>query len=184
MATKVITKRAQKTKWEKNVWLMDCILRFLLTYFTHFTHCEFKPCVSPTWWYSERMLCISSTSSLEISFTTKVRSYDVSSSPSHCPSSSLSGGLRARDTCWWERGWHLWTRATCDFSCTIHLPSETFHIHFTGTLFQSCHWNTISNAYRQGRFEKMRRICVIVLYFALTRTTFQDFSGIALVDVQ
>lgn len=49
------------------------------------------------------MLCISSTSSLQISFTTKVRSYDISSSPSHVLSSFLSGGLRARDTCWWER---------------------------------------------------------------------------------
>lgn len=57
---------------------------------------------SPTWWYSDRMLCISSTSSLEISFPTNVRSYDVSSSPTHAPSSFLMGGLRARETCWWE----------------------------------------------------------------------------------
>lgn len=57
---------------------------------------------SLTWWYSDRMLCISSTSSLEISFPTNVRSYDVISSPTHTPSSFLMGGLRARETCWWE----------------------------------------------------------------------------------
>lgn len=56
----------------------------------------------PTWWYSDRMLCISATSSLEISFTTNVRSYDASSSPTHTPSSFLTGGLRARETCWLE----------------------------------------------------------------------------------
>lgn len=102
----------QNRQWEgeKNMWLIHCILRFLLPYLTHFEWTSYQKYVFHmaqvlrTWWYSERMLCISSTSSLEISFTTKVRSYDVSSSPMHCPSSSLSGGLRARDTCW-GGGW-------------------------------------------------------------------------------
>lgn len=58
--------------------------------------------ICTTWWYSDRMSCISSTSSLQISFTTKVRSYDVSSRPSQLLSSFLSRGLRASDTCWWE----------------------------------------------------------------------------------
>lgn len=52
-----------------------------------------------TWWYSERMLCISSTSSEEISLITNVWSYDVSISPTLFLSSSLSGALRAKETC-------------------------------------------------------------------------------------
>lgn len=52
-----------------------------------------------TWWYSDRRLCISATSSLEMFLTTSVRSYDASSSPSHAPSPFLTGGLRARETC-------------------------------------------------------------------------------------
>lgn len=132
----------------------------------------FSTCLTPTWWYSERMLCISSTSSLEISFNTKVRSYDVSSSLMHCPSSSLSGGLRARDTCWLERGWHQ--------------PSETFYINYTDILFQDTLFLMQTDS-----FFNIRHICVSVvmlehkkLYFTLVHTVFQDISCIALVDVQ
>lgn len=102
----------------------SCLTDWVFVWLVNWTQCKCKECKvcplcgSPTWWYAERTLCISSTSSLEISFTTNVRSYDVSSSPTHWPSSSLSGGLRARDTCWWERAGHVWACATCGVSCT------------------------------------------------------------------
>lgn len=78
-------------------------------------------------------MCISATSSLEISFTTNVRSYDASSSPTHTPSSFLTGGLRARETCWLEddvgRYTHSETanllRKSQDFSTSAILRSVT-----------------------------------------------------------